>query len=203
MQRVLHRSYWLMPWMCPQSLLWQWSTVGCSMFEHIEGRNWTCKHRCVLGEGCIGGCGWSWFLVGSLLWTVVWCKLCVDGLYDRINSSYWESASLVEFSSQGNRSSWWRWNISCSQCRQTFQPCIAVSSLLIWFAWYGSQTTPAYSRTGLTRVVYAFSFVSLEHPEKFWWRRFKEWWAFVTVFLTWSPQSRSFKISTPKYGWWS
>ena len=36
-------------------------------------------------------------------------------------------------------------------------------------------------------MVKAFSFVSLEHPERFRRRRFKERWAFVTVFLTCSP----------------
>ena len=131
--------------MCAQSPLWQWSTVGCSMFEHIDGRNWTCRHRCELGEGCIGGCDWSWFLVGSLHCMVVWCKQFVDGLHDRISSSRWHSASLVEFSSQGYPSSWWRWSICCSQCGQTSQPCVVQTPAgLMWFAWYGSQTAPAY-----------------------------------------------------------
>ena len=120
----LWRSYWEPPWMCPQSPLWQWSTVRCFMFEHIEGRNWTCRHWCELGEGCIGDCGWSWFLVVSLQCTVVWCRQIDDGLRDRISSSCWQSASLVEFSNQGYPSSWWRWIICCSRRGQTSQPCV-------------------------------------------------------------------------------
>ena len=114
--------------MCPQSPIWRWSTVRCSMFEHIEGRNWTCRHRCELREGCIGGCGWSWFLVVSLQCTVVSCRQFDDGLHHRISSSCWQSASLVEFSSQGYASSWWRWSICCSQRGQTSQPCVVQTS---------------------------------------------------------------------------
>ena len=101
--------------------------VDSRMFHvwNIEWKNLTSEYRCVLGEGCIGGCGCSWFLVGSLQCTVVWCKQFVDGLHDKICSSCWQSASLVEFSSQGYPSFWCRWNICFSQRRHTLQPCIA------------------------------------------------------------------------------